>query len=421
MVVSLDSYNEAYTRLLINEHHNLRMIYLETLEADSSDAHIIKEATGEIISINEGVFDSIFRLIARIINAIADTIEKFFNKIDELIRNDTKWIDDNQKMILSDTDILNNCALSIQNYHPNYIKNVTEGTPQNADLKIESSQDKFKDVLQKIMQGIKDDIILNIQSEGDMFNFYYPDYVRKGAYNKDKGESLSKQLEKYFAGNPETVPVKQILADTKNRKTMYDFCSVGFNKCKNDINNMKDIIKAKAKDCRDSINQIKDASPSEKEINDTNQKPTENGQPNPKPASEAVLSFEDTMNIYFTEVDQVSREKMLNTTTATNNASNNGTAKVVGSENMDAQNNNFPTKSKEFWQKYEKIINCEFKMNASIISAMMNTYKKMYSEFMMQLRWFIDYMKKHKPDTSDGGNAKVTAQAAADLDNALKS
>ena len=87
MVVSLDNYNEAYTRLLINEHHNLEMIHFETLEADYKDANIIKEATGEIISINEGVIDSIFKIIARIINAIANVIEKFFNKIAFLITN----------------------------------------------------------------------------------------------------------------------------------------------------------------------------------------------------------------------------------------------------------------------------------------------------------------------------------------------
>lgn len=365
--------NEAideYSLALETQRYNSIRCYLAMLEACGMDTIALNENT--IISLDEAAFDNLKNYLVNICKKISDVLGQFALRVDELVKGDQKFLEENRDKLLSNTKIEKDFKLD--NYYPygNLVKKVSALTFQGvSSAEIETKAEN--NMWQTAEDYVKTDGKPNI--EGFVYN--------------PNGGSIKEQVLKALKGDPITISGNQV--GPQMRQNLYNYCTVEFP-------NMKQLTDADLA----ALKQFGKAMDTYLASAKNNNGQVEfNQEVNVKSSSEvqaqnASFTYEDTMKMYLNEIE-------VRSDTDPNAA---GIPKNQAAANADNEKQEADEK-KAREKAISNAVKSYIKANSQILSAKMSAIVTAKKQSMQIFRW---YLKAYNDQTNNGKEKQANRQ-----------
>jgi hypothetical protein len=364
----LEDYTQPYEYFLVDEAFNATQIYLEMMDTLNDNNGIpLNEST--IVSLNEAFMDNLKNFVTTIGKRVAEAIGKFVNRIEEIFNQDSKWLNDNQATIRQNKVV---SGTTIENYYPyntidTAIKTVIADDCNQAIL--EQNKEKWEDEKGYISTN--------------------PDLGIPGfTYNNASNDSLQVQIQNYLRGDKvASMDSSQLNADTRGR--MLGYCLTAFPSIKTSINGDREKLKRSAEDLEQYIatrrsqnntpTQTTQASNAQTtETNTTTAQTTQNV----SAKVEESVSYEDTMNMYFNEVDIKEPAK-------------------TAAKKQNTETNVNDLKKKDDSKVLAKAVRTYYKVNSKKLSAKMNICVEAYRSHIKLLKWYVKAVNNEQKNTNN--------------------
>jgi hypothetical protein len=364
----LEDYTQPYEYFLVDEAFNATQIYLEMMDTLNDNNGIpLNEST--IVSLNEAFMDNLKNFVITIGKRVAEAIGKFINRIAEIFNQDSKWVNENQATIRQNKVV---SGTTIENYYPyntidTAIKTVIADDCNQAIL--EQNKEKWEDEKGYISTN--------------------PDLGIPGfTYNNASNDSLQVQIQNYLRGDKvASMDSSQLNADTRGR--MLGYCLTAFPSIKTSINGDREKLKRSAEDLEQYIatrrsqnntptqtTQVSNAQTTE--TNTTTAQTTQNV----SAKVEESVSYEDTMNMYFNEVDIKEPTK-------------------AAAKKQNTETNVNDLKKKDDSKVLAKAVRTYYKVNSKKLSAKMNICVEAYRSHIKLLKWYVKAVNNEQKNTNN--------------------
>lgn len=359
-----------YTGFLIEEQFNAISLFIEAKKIAGSS---LTEA--QIEAIQEGVFDNLKNFLSNMAEKISEVINKFTERANELFGDGNKFIENNQKKLLSGK-VFENATIS--NYYPcddlvQRVNSLNFKLLNPADLEIQVENDKW--------QTEEDYIKSNVAIAGFV-------------YKENEGK-LKEQLVNFFRGEKKDINSRIINKDFM--ANAIKFCSTDFPAIKKTVDNDKEVLKTFAKSMDTYIANKKSNSNATTTVTTSQAQTVATGNTGQVQNVNTAFSYQDTIDTYFNEVDI--------------KANNPGNSEVQQSVNGDKPK---VDKSKKIVIGIKNYI----KVNSQLVSAKMKLAVEHRKQQMKIMKWYVkEYDKANK---EENGNNKENTNNNKSIEDSIK-
>ena len=349
---SFDIYD--YTGFLIEERYNALDLYIEAMKITGTN---LTEA--QIESLQEGVMDNLKNFLSNMAGKISDVINKFAERANELFGDGKKFIEDNQKKLLSG-QVFDNAT--IDNYYP--CPDLTQRLG-SLNFKLANVSEIEQNALEDRWQTDVD----YIKSAVSIAGFTY----------KENEGSLKEQLITLLRGQKQQLNSKEINKQFLTEAVKY--CTTDFPAIKKTLDNDKEVLKTFAKSM-DTYIASKKANSNATTTTTTTQAQTivsGNGQAQ---STNDSFNYQDTLDMYFHEVD-----------IKDNNPGDSGVK-----QSLDGAK-----KKGDDLKKIATAFKSYIKVNAQLVSTKMKLAVEHRKQYMKIMKW---YVKEYNSQNSEGKETK---------------
>ena len=362
---------DEYALFLAEEELITIETYLAMMKANGMNEIAINEST--IISLDEAAFDNLKNYLINICKKISDTIGRFVDRVTELSGADKKFLDQNTDRLVSDVMITNTATLT--NYYPfsNLMANlakITFSATTNGELETRGEAGQWQTVDDYFTQG------------GQVAGI--PFVAGKGSYKE--------QIMDNIRGNAQDISSNNITQ--RIRSNLLGFCKNDYPSIKNLINTDLNTLRIFGKLMDTYISTL--SNNNNAQTTSTVQQ-TITVQGGELQAQQAAFSYEDTMEMYFNEVD-IKQDNPINQVPKNQAAANANMAKEEANAQKD-RNKAIINATKSF-----------IKGNSQKMSAKMNLAQEAYRQSMKILRWYLREYNKQMGENNKQNNNQNNQQ-----------
>jgi hypothetical protein len=366
---SFDIYD--YTGFLIEERYNALDLYIEAMKITGTN---LTEA--QIESLQEGVMDNLKNFLSNMAGKISEVINKFGDRVNELLGDGKKFIEDNQKKLLSG-QVFDNAT--IENYYPcpDLIQRLG-----NLNFKLANAAEVEQNALEDRWQTDDDYIKSAITISGF-------------TYDKNEG-SLKEQLVNTLRGQKQQLNSKEINKQFMTEAVKY--CTTDFPAIKKTLDNDKEVLKTFAKSMDTYIANKKNNSnaTTTATTSQTQTIATGTGQAQPQES----FTYQDTLDMYFHEVDIKSND-------------NPGDSKVK--QSLDGAK-----KKGDDLKKIATAFKSYIKVNAQLVSAKMKLAVEHRKQYMKIMKWYVKEYNAQNKEQKETNNTEQNTTNNKSISDSIK-
>ncbi len=382
--MNFDDYVESYGYFLIDEAFNARQMYLEMM--DLAPEGYVTEA--QIIALSEGVIENLKNFIITIGKRISEAIAKFIGRVQQVTEMDSKWLNDNQAIIMR-AGVIDGATFNNFHDYDNVDQIVNTKVIDDCNRTIlESNKDRWED----------EEGYISTNTDLGIAGFRY----------NAGGSSLKDQLQTFLRG-PRQDNVSSSILNQQTRGKYFQYCLQTFPAAKTTINAEKEALAHIIDDLEAYIESerskhvapVQPSDVSTTQAGETIQANVNPSTPANVQATPAAFEF-DTADSFFNEVDIKSPK-------VTNKVADNKVDQKVDTQV------NYGKKKNEEITKISKAARSYFRVNSKKLSAKMNICMEAYRTRLKLLKWYVNESQKDK-----GNKVKSTAATVANKARATK-
>lgn len=347
-----------YSGYLIEEKFNALSTFIEAMNITR-----INLDESQIEMLQEGVMDNLKNFLSNMATRISEVINKFSDRANELFDGSKKFIETNQKKLLSG-QVFDNAT--IDNYYP--YDDLTQRLG-NLNFKLANVAEVEQNALEDKWQTDAD----YIKSSVSIAGFVY----------KENEGSLKEQLVTFFRGQKQQINSKAINKEFLTEGIKY--CTTDFPAIKKTLDNDKEVLKTFAKSMDTYIAGKMNNSNATVTATTTQAQTVATGTAQTQQAN-AAFSYQDTLDMYFHEVD-----------IKDNNPGNSGVKQSVEGAK----------KKGDDLKKIATAFKSYIKVNSQLVSTKMKLAVELRKQYMKLMQWYIkEYNSQNKEEKETKNNTQ---------------